>query len=151
MQNKSIHWYSMTAVYHWEAEASRLPKFERRITICSGASEEEAEAALMKEAEEYQTDTIKLLDNYTTQKIDETPSMEPIEVAHEMGVGIDTNSGNPIAPGEFMSHFNVSRIESCDLLGLDHCWFNQDGENSGCCNCKEVRQGRLWETPIAEE
>ena len=145
-------WYSMTAIYHWEATGSTLPKFERRTTICSASDEQSAESKLMKEAEEYQNEHIKILDNYTTQEIDSPPSEEPIEVAHEMTIGVDPDSGAAIEPTDFIRrHWNVSRITSCDQFGFEHSWHNRDGATSACYNCDEVREGQLWKTSTNTE
>jgi len=103
----------MTAIYHWEATGTTLPKFERRTTICSAPDEQSAEAALLKEAEEYQSDHIKLLDDYTTQEINEPPGAEPVEVAYEMTIGVNPDSGSIIEPNEFIRrHWSVSKIKS---------------------------------------
>lgn len=142
----------MTAIYHWEATGSTLPKFERRTTICSASDEQSAEAVLMKEAEEYQSEHIKILDNYLTQEIDSPPSEEPIEVAHEMTIGVDLDSGAVIEPSDFIRcHWNVSRITSCDKFGLEHSWHNRDGATSACYNCEEVREGQLWKSSTEAE
>ena len=140
-------WYSMTAIYHWEVTGTTLPKFERRTTICSAFDEQRAEVALMKEAEEYQSDHITLLDDYTIQEILGPPCAAPVEVAHEMIIGVDPDSGTAIKPDEFLrQQRKVSSIKSCDTLGREHSWYNKDGVSSACYNCDVVREGRLWET-----
>ena len=141
-------WYSMTAIYHWEQMGSTLPKFERRTTICSVPDEARAIERLLAEAKDYPTSGhIKFLGDYFIQGIDDPPSDEPIEVAHEMSIGVDPNSGRIIEAEEFLEHhWGRSRIESCDTLGFEHVWHNLDGKSSACYNCEEVREGRLWET-----
>jgi hypothetical protein len=138
----------MTAIYHWEQMGSTLPKFERRTTICSAPDEERAVEKLLAEAKEYPTsDHIKFLGDYLIQEIDEPPSDEPVEVAHEMSIGVDPNAGQIVKPNEFLKNYwDRSRIASCDALGFEHVWHNRDGETSGCYNCDVVREGRLWET-----
>ena len=138
----------MTAIFHWEQMGSTLPKFERRTTICSAPDEARAVERLLAEAKDYPvSEHIKFLGDYFIQEIDEPPSDEPVEVAHEMSIGVDPISGKVIEPDEFLEHhWDRSRIESCDALGFEHVWHNRDGERSACYNCDEVREGRLWET-----
>ena len=140
-------WYSMTAIYHWERIGDTLPKYERRTTICSAAGEVAATEALLREAKEYPTDEhIVFLDDYCIEEIDEPPSAEPIQVAHELTIGVDPTSGATIEPDQFLEQYwCVSRIESCDAFGFQHFWHNIDNLTSGCYNCKIVREGRLWE------
>jgi hypothetical protein len=139
-------WYSMTAIFHWECIGETLPKFERRVTICCAADEEAATEALLREAKEYPTsENIVFLDDYCIEEIDERPSRVPIEVAHELTIGVDLTTGAIIDPGQFLEqHWCASRIESCDTLGFQHVWHNIDNLTSGCYNCKVVREGQLW-------
>ena len=138
----------MTAIYHWEQMGSSLPKFERRTTVCSAPDEERAIERLLAEAKEYPTNEhIKFLGDYTIQEIDEPPSERPVEVAHEMTIGVDPDSGGIIEPERFLQQcWQRSRMESCDEAGFEHVWHNRDGETSACYNCEVVREGRMWET-----
>ena len=140
-------WYSMTAVYHWEQMGSTLPKFERRTTICSAKDEEEATGILLTEAQDYPTsEHIVFLGEYTIQELDEEPSREPVEVAHELNIGVEPNFGTIIGPERFLDAFwDASRIEDCEALGLHHVWHNRDNKTSGCYNCRKIELGRLWE------
>jgi hypothetical protein len=153
LKNK-MPWYSMTAIFHWKPIGETLPKFERRVTICSAADEEAATEALLREAKEYPTsEHIVFLDAYCVEEIDERPGRVPIEVAHELTIGVDLKTGATIEPDEFLDHYwCASRIESCDTFGFQHVWHNIDNLTSGCYNCKVVREGRLWEQePEAKE
>ena len=144
----------MTAIYLWERVGDTLPKYERRITICSAADEKAATEALLREAKEYPaSEPIVFLDDYCIEEIDEPPSEVPIEVAHELTIGVDLTTGTTIEPDEFLErHWCASRIESCETLGFRHVWHNIDNQTSGCYNCKVVREGRLWEQdPEAKE
>jgi|GEM_PF-2795148 len=144
----------MTAIFHWERIGDTLPKFERRVTICSAADEETATDALLREAEEYPTsEHIVFLGEYCIEEIDEPPSGVPIEVAHELTIGVDPKTGATIEPHQFLDQYwYASRIESCDTFGFQHVWHNIDNLTSGCYNCKVVREGRLWEQdPEAKE
>ena len=136
----------MTAIFHWERIGDTLPKFERRVTICSATDEETATEALLREAKAYPTsEHIVFLGDYFIVEIDEPPSEEPIEVAHELTIGVDITTGAIIDPDQFLEqHWCASRIESCDTLGFQHVWHNIDNLTSGCYNCKVVREGQLW-------
>ena len=138
-------WFSMTATYLWREGDVNIRKYERRITICSAPDEETATENLLREAKEYPLEGIELLDDFYIQEIDTPPCTEPVEVAHEMSLGIDPVSGKVIEPDEFQrTQFGCSRIEDCDTLGIEHSWYNHDGEQSACHNCKIIRKGRLW-------
>jgi hypothetical protein len=140
-------WYSMTAIFHWERMGNTLPKFERRVTICLAADQEAATETLLREAREYPTtDHIVFLGDYSIEELDDRPSKVPIEVAHELTIGVDLTTVVIIDPDQFLAqHWCASRIESCDTLGFQHVWYNIDNLTSGCYNCKVVREGRLWE------
>ncbi|GAA5480741.1 hypothetical protein Hhel01_04270 [Haloferula helveola] len=137
----------MTAVYHWEQMGSTLPKFERRTTVCSAPNEAQATERLLAEAKEYPaTEQIKFLGDYLVQELDDSPGDLPVEVAHEMTIGVHPESGAIIDPKAFVDqHWGRSKIASCDALGFEHVWYNLDGMSSGCYNCEAVREGRLWE------
>ena len=136
----------MTAVYHWRAEGASLSKFERRTTLCSALNEENAEALLLEEAESYETSLIKMLDDYVIRQIDGRPGSEPVEVASEIELGVELDSGQEITPDDFIrKHWNVSRIKSCDSIGVEHSWYNKDGATSACYNCEQVREGSFRE------
>lgn len=137
----------MTAIFHWERMGNTLPKFERRVTICLAADQEAATETLLREAREYPTtDHIVFLGDYSIEELDDRPSKVPIEVAHELTIGVDLTTGVTIDPDQFLAqHWCASRIESCDTLGFQHVWYNIDNLTSGCYNCKVVREGRLWE------
>jgi hypothetical protein len=138
----------MTAIYHWEHMGCTLPKFERRTTICSASDVEQATERLLMEAKAYGAgQNIKFLGDYLIQKIDDPLGEEPVEVAHELTIGVDPESGAIIEPHEFLQQYwDRSQIESCDVLGFQHVWYNRDDVNSACYNCEVVREGRLWET-----
>jgi hypothetical protein len=140
-------WYSMTAIFHWKQDGDTLPKYERRVTICSAPDEEAATKSLLREAREYPAfDNIVFLDDYCIQEIDEPPSEEPIEVASELTIGVDLATGFAVEPCEFLErNWHASKIESCEDFGFRHVWHNLDNLTSGCYNCKVVREGRLWE------
>ena len=137
----------MTAVYLWREGRSCIRKYERRITICRATDELEATERLLREAKQYPIDVIEFLDDYKIQEIDAPPSDKPIEVAHEMSLGINPKSGRPIPPEVFLSKiWECSRIRDCEALGIDHSWYNHDGERSACHNCEVIREGKLWRT-----
>ena len=142
-------WFSMTTVYLWREVGTGIRKYERRITICRAKNEEDATERLLSEAKEYPLDGIEFLGDYTIQEIDAPPSDEPIEVAHEMSLGIDPESGRPIPPDVFLRKiWDCSRIMDCEALGIEHSWYNHDGERSACHNCEVIRDGKLW--PISK-
>jgi len=135
----------MTAVYLWREGGASVRKYERRITICRAKDEQEATERLLREAKQYATDEIEFLGEYMIEKIDAAPGVKPIEVAHEMSLGIDPESGQPIPPDMFLSQlWDCSRVKDCEALGIDHSWYNQDGERSACYNCEVVREGQHW-------
>ena len=140
-------WFSMTAIYHWERIGDTLPKYERRVTICSAADEEAAKEALLREAKEYPaSEHIVFLGDYCIEETDEPPSGVPIEIAHELTIGVNLTTGATIDPDQFLEqHWCASRIESCETFGFHHVWHNIDNLTSGFYNCKVVREGRLWE------
>lgn len=138
-------WYSMTAIFYWEAQGKTLPKFERRTTICSASDVMRAEEILLAEAESYQNDHIKFLNEYEIQEIDETLGESPVEIAASITIALNSDSGKIIEPQEFVQQFlNGSRITSCDTFGIEHSWYNRDGASSACYNCNELRDGCLW-------
>lgn len=146
-QTNIMPWYSMTSIYHWERDGDTLPRYERRVTLCSAADEESATEALLREAKEYpDSERVVFLGDYRIEELDEPPSEKPIEVAHELTIGVDLTSGSTIEPNQFMDQYRcASRIESCDTFGFHHVWHNIDNQTSGCYNCKVVREGRMWE------
>ena len=139
-------WFSMISVYLWREGSTEVRKYERRITVCRAESKEDALKKLREEAVEYAGDQFELLDDYLTQEIDEPPGEEPVEVSHEMTIGINSKSGAVIEPEEFLrDHWDCSRVEDCEAFRIEHSWYNLDGENSACHNCEIVREGRFWE------
>ena len=135
----------MSAVYLWKEGGKGIRKYERRTTICSAHDEQAARERLLEEARVYSVDGIEFLGEYLIQEIDDPPGDEPVEVAHEMTLGIDPSSGQTIDPDEFLrTKWDCARIENCESLGIEHSWYNQDGKRSACHNCEVVREGQLW-------
>ena len=138
-------WFSMTSNYLWREGDTIIRKYERRVTICCAPDEDSAKTILRKEAEDYPLEGIELLDDYFIQEIDDAPGTEPIEVAHEMSLGINPTTGEVIEPDEFQKRqFGCARIEDCEAIGIDHSWYNHDGERSACHNCNVIREGKLY-------
>lgn len=139
-------WYSMTALYHWMQCGNALPKFERRITICSAVDLVAATKILLRTAQEYASDEhIVFLGEYDVQEVDDSPSEEPTEVAYEMTIGVDIKTGQLIDPEQFIEqHWTAGKLDSCDRLGFNHAWHNIDNLTSGCYNCQIEREGQLW-------
>jgi hypothetical protein len=144
----------MTAIFHWERVGDKLPKFERRVTICSAADKKAATKTLLREARAYpSSEDMIFLSDYIIEEFDGPPGKAPIEVASELTIGVDPKTGTIIKPDQFLEeHWDVRKLESCDTLGFQHVWCNKDGLTSGCYNCGVVREGRLWEhDPAAKE
>jgi hypothetical protein len=137
----------MTTIYHWKQIGDKLPKYERRVTICSAVDEKSAKKALLREAKNYSdSNHTVFLDHYYIEEIDEEPSIHPIEITHELTIGVDLKSGTIIEPDKFLEqHWHVSKIDSCHTFGFKHAWYNIDHTTSGCYNCKQVTKGQLWQ------
>jgi hypothetical protein len=141
---KAMPWYSMTAAYHWEQLGAKLPKFERRTTVCSAADDESAHNALLQEAMDYGDAHTRMLGDPVFQEIGEPLGPDPVEVASEMTVAVNPRSGRIIHPEQFdAEYWWHSRIESCDALGFEHSWYNRDGVTLACYNCRDTKQGHL--------
>ena len=135
----------MTAVYLWKERGSAIRKYERRTTLCRAPDEPAAVEKLLAEAKEYAVEGIEFLGDYVLQDLSRPPGGAPVEVAHELSLGIDPVSGRKIEPLEYLeSKWNRSRIKDCEVLGIEHSWYNQDGEHSACHNCEVIRKGMLW-------
>lgn len=143
---QKMPWYTMTAIYLWNEEENSIRKYERRTTICKASDKEDATERLLRESKDYPIDGIEFLGEYCIQEIDDPMGDEPVEVAHEMSLGMDPITGQTITPDEFLrTKWGCARIEDCEIFGIKHSWYNYDGERSSCYNCRVIRVGRLWQ------
>jgi hypothetical protein len=42
----------------------------------------------------------------------------------------------------------ASKGKDCEEVEGWHRWYNIDGKSSGCYHCRQVREGRLWESAV---
>lgn len=144
--SRRTHWFSMTAVFLWKEDAGKIARYEKRVTICAAEAREAAEAALLKEAKEYAVGNIRFQRIYQIEEIDRPSLREVVEVAHELIIAFQPDSGTPISRSEFRRQFwETDRLEDCESLGFRHAWHKVGSNRSGCYNCRVTRRGRLWE------
>lgn len=115
---------------------NRVTQFEERVVMTEATNYEEAEEKILAEFEEYATEGTIFLNEYEIFEIDDEQLVT--EVASSMKVFKGTDE-------EYLERYYYDqRPISCDEVGWKHAWYNIDGKRSGCYNCQEVREGRLW-------
>jgi hypothetical protein len=121
---------------HCFGGSNQIPQFEERVVMTEAASYEEAKVKILAEFKEYAGEGTIFLNEYEITEIDDEKQV--IEVASSMKVFKGTDE-------EYLERYYYDqRPISCDNEGWKHAWYNLDNQRSGCYNCQEVREGRLW-------
>jgi len=140
---RQTNWFSMTALFFWKENAGRLPRYEKRVTICAAENAEAATEMLLAEAKAYAVSPIRFMGTFEIQEMDPPSRRHPVEVAHELTLAVDPAGGERIKPAEFRRKFRAAdRLDNCEDAGLAHAWHNIDGQWSGCSNCRVKRRSR---------
>lgn len=145
-QLHNLKWFALTGLFrHILPFEGCVPKYEYRTTLCAAKDRESAERTLLEECRDYADEDIQFLEEYEIFELDDPPGKKPVEVAHDMIV-------STAEPETFIkTQWCRDRVDSCDAQGWTHAWHKLDGVRSGCYNCREVREGRLWEKAADHE
>jgi hypothetical protein len=141
-----VKWFALTGLFrHVYPHDDRIPKYEYRTTLCAAKDRESAEQTLLQECRDYAGDGIEFLEEYEVFELDGSPGKKPVQVVYEMIVCDDE-------PEAFIkAHWCRDKVDSCEARGWTHVWYNQGDTHSACYNCREVREGRLWERTADHE
>ncbi len=132
--------YSMLAIHEWASQGDILPKFERRVTLCSAENLKEAEAKLLREAREYSQETISFHEEYTIHELMDDDFSSPCEVSSELTIAVDER-GDSISYEDFMlANWDYDRLESCENIGLEHAWHKGTDHLERCYNCRKTKK-----------
>ena len=119
-------------------DKNKVSQFEERVLLTDADSYEKAEEKFLIEFKEYGSDECIFINEYEIFEISETDK-SIIEIVSSMKVFNGTDS-------EYLDkYFYDQRPLSCDDIGWQHSWYNIDGKRSGCYNCQEIRDGKLWQ------
>jgi hypothetical protein len=139
-------WWSVVGLFrHTYSDARRVPRYEHRVVIVSAPDRDVAEAKVLLEFREYsEGEGIEFLEQWEVDSIIDELGDQVVEVASDMRV-------SALPARAYVKQYWENCPASCDEMGWTHIWFNLDGTRSGCYNCMENREGRLWEEAIPSE
>jgi hypothetical protein len=142
LRHEGMAWWSAIGLFrHTYGNGRKIPQYEERVVVVAAVNRENAESKVLRAFGEYAANNegIEFLGEYEIQEILDELGDKVVEVATTMRI-------SQMAVETYVEQYwSDLRPASCDNVGWTHVWYNRDEKTSGCYNCLEVHDGRLWE------
>ncbi|QMU60557.1 MAG: hypothetical protein GKR92_02135 [Gammaproteobacteria bacterium] len=117
---------------------NKITKYKERVVMTEASSLKEAEQVILKEFKDYAIDGVEYLELYKVEEM--YPEERPVtEIASTLKVFAGSDK-------EYIEKFwNGQRPYSCEDVGWSHVWYKKSEGISSCYNCREERDGELWQ------